>query len=237
MFGLYQSLSETALLLILGLGILGYQGKSADISKMLIAVISFFMYKSILYEGFGLLSFPDVIPGKYNWEGKLASLVLLVLISFLAFGKDWDGVGWTRKIQNKKKTWTVTGVLFVLYGLYALFYLSGRIQEDANSFLYQISMPGFSEEWMYRGVLFALLIPTAEAQKKEFWPAAIAITLLFAFTHAFRITGEVELTFNTGNFIYALVTGSAFMYLRVLSGSLWVPILLHAWFNAAGYFL
>jgi membrane protease YdiL (CAAX protease family) len=73
---------------------------------------------------------------------------------------------------------------------------------------------GFCEELIYRGFLLAVFAATIGT-----WPAVVLSSLAFAFAHAYQGPRSAVKTGLVG-----LVAGVLF----VVSGSLWVPIVLHA---------
>ncbi|NKB87023.1 MAG: CPBP family intramembrane metalloprotease [Acidobacteria bacterium] len=73
---------------------------------------------------------------------------------------------------------------------------------------------GVSEEIVWRGFVFWYL-----GEQVGVWPAAIGVTALFTVAHAYQGLGHLP---------GILVASSLTMALRLLTGGLWVPILLHA---------
>ena len=94
--------------------------------------------------------------------------------------------------------------------------------------MYFVVFVGLSEEFVYRGVCPWLL--------KEFpWeiryllPAALfALAHVFAFTHFAIPDGQQLMRFFTSEFPSLMAAGCCFQLLRDRTGTLWIPILLHA---------
>ena len=90
----------------------------------------------------------DVIPGKWNWTGKVFSLVLSAIVIF-ALKLSLDGVG-LRKQENSKITWIAVGLFIVWGACLGLLFKPGA--PDAETLTFQATMPGIAEEIAFRGV-------------------------------------------------------------------------------------
>jgi hypothetical protein len=86
---------------------------------------------------------------------------------------------------------------------------------------------GFSEETMFRGFLFAGL-----RDRLSLWPAAIVTSILFGAIHVLNVLGTGHLAGALLQSLAATMLGFLLLGLRLATGSLWPPILVHAAWNA-----
>lgn len=91
---------------------------------------------------------------------------------------------------------------------------------------------GFSEEMMFRGVLFS-----AFRSRHTIWPSILIVSVLFGAVHSLNVfvTGDLKDALIQSS--QAFMTGFIFVALRLRTGSLWPPILLHAAWDAGVFSL
>ena len=91
-FGIFnQIIAETAVLAILGLLVATVLHGRIDWGWFAAAVAFFFVHKLVLFLGLidGIL--PNLIGGRYNWEGKIAGTIFsLVFGSFSCATAGWN---------------------------------------------------------------------------------------------------------------------------------------------------
>ena len=175
------------------------------------------------------------IPGSdWNWTGKLLSLAWA--LAFIAVGPlSRRDVGLTprQRAGSVLPASLVTGALVALgVGVGLVFGEGGPF--EAEALLYQLSMPGLAEELAYRGVFLALLhraLPADEGTAAFWWPAVVT-TLAFGLWHGLSLEGG-RVSFDFLSFLYPLIGGGAFAWLRERTGSLLFPILAHNAANTA----
>ena len=113
------------------------------------------------------------INGSWNWNGKLFGLACGVILYFLFRRQFADNNFFTLK-QNKEGLRSALKVAIGLLSVYVLAGLLGEKEFDAETLLFQISMPGIDEEVMSRGVLLGLMCSTLrEGGKPSLNPAII----------------------------------------------------------------
>ncbi|BAO76562.1 CPBP family intramembrane glutamic endopeptidase [Winogradskyella sp. PG-2] len=206
-----------------------------------LAVGIFLLHKIVLFLGVDG-TYPDLIPGRYNWEGKIAAIIFLIFCSYILFPKKHGEWG-LRLSQNgiAKKAGIVATIFTALIAVgLAWFYFSGIKKGDVSDWLYQLSMPGIEEEIYYRGIML-LILDRAFLQKWKFakvnwsWGAIIMIGM-FYFTHVIHVDSNWNTVIIWGDFLPGFY-GLLLMYIRLATGSLVFPIILHGWINVVGYLI
>jgi len=122
----------------------------------------------------------DVIPGKWNWTGKVFSLLLSAIVIF-ALKLSLDAVGF-RKQENSKITWIAVG-LFIVWGTcLGLLFKPGA--PDLETLAFQATMPGIAEEIAFRGIAprsFSASWAASPTSTAFRWPVSSQLRCLSAF--------------------------------------------------------
>jgi membrane protease YdiL (CAAX protease family) len=92
---------------------------------------------------------------------------------------------------------------------------------------------GFFEEVLFRGLILKLLLVAFGDSKKEIVKAAVISSVLFGAAHIVNAFFGGGLLPTISQFIYATATGIFFAALYLRTGTLWIPIILHALINFA----
>jgi membrane protease YdiL (CAAX protease family) len=87
-------------------------------------------------------------------------------------------------------------------------------ESELQRFTWLSLTAGIVEETLWRGYLFWYLL-----HYMPLWSAALISTLAFGLAHAYQ---------GIGNVPKIIAVGAVFAILYMLSGSIWLPILLHA---------
>lgn len=181
----------------------------------------------------------DIIPRKWNWTGKIFSLVLSAIVIF-ALKLSLDAVG-LRKQENSKITWIAVG-LFIVWGTcLGLLFKPGA--PDAETLAFQATMPGLAEEIAFRGIAPAILLglmnrkPHVEGIP---WAAILATSLLFGIWHSLSVSGG-QVGFDLMSGLFPFIGSIPGGWLRFKTKSLLAPILVHSIanvaFNLAGWLI
>ncbi|MDI1363266.1 MAG: CPBP family intramembrane metalloprotease [bacterium] len=180
---------------------------------------------------------PDLIPGDWNWQGKLTALLATLAIAALpAFG--WRASGLTLRQADLKGPLVVAGLYALLVVGLALAFPNQPASAETMGF--QLTMPGLEEEAFYRGVLL-LALDRAFAGRVTFlgvewgWGAVLSCAL-FGLAHALGVShGQVSVDPLT----LALTAGPSFIgvWIRLRTGSVALPIVMHNVGNAASLFV
>ncbi|WP_126537921.1 CPBP family intramembrane glutamic endopeptidase [Aerosticca soli] len=174
----------------------------------------------------GGLQLNAVLGLSYNWLGKGACSIAAVL--FVTFGPlQRAEVGFCMPIRWRG------AYLWVLLGLmvFAVMF-APDLQVGAESFGYQLTMPGIAEELTYRGILLALLLRIYGNDARAMWLAALVTSVAFACIHDLDFHGK-RIICPPGPFAFHFAMGMFFAWIRLSTGSLLMPILAHNLYNTA----
>jgi len=216
------------------LALLG-KGRGVSFRWLLVAAGLVLLNDALLTRVYRLV--PDLIGGDWNWQGKiLALLATLAIAAMPVFG--WRASGLTLRQADLKFPPLVAG-------LYALFFvcLALALPNDPatpETMAFQLTMPGLEEEAFYRGLLLLTLDRAFTGRARllgvEWSWGAVLSCALFGLAHAFGIShGKVSFE----PLYFALTAGPSLIgiWVRLRSGSILLPILMHNFGNAASLLL
>lgn len=176
-------------------------------------------------------SFFDVLPGQWNWTGKIYSILLSVAVIF-AFGLSPKAVGLTLRQRNLRAC-LITLALSVPWGIsLGLMFKPGV---SAETLAFQALMPGLAEELAVRGIAPALLLGLfrgKDAPHATPWAVVFITAIMFGVWHGLGYS-DGAFSFEPTSFLFTSVGGIALGWLRFLSGSLLFPFLVHGAANVA----
>ncbi|MBL7963543.1 MAG: CPBP family intramembrane metalloprotease [Flavobacteriales bacterium] len=174
----------------------------------------------------------DLLPGAWNWSGKLLSIGLaFAVIKMLRIPR--TAVGLNRP-QNGPGVVIGAVLGFVIWGVVLGYYFRPG-QPDAETLLYQSTMPGFAEELAYRGIAPSILLGQVRHRSTHGgipWVVICLTAAVFGIWHALQVTDgrlHLDMVPELIPFLGSLPGG----YLRFRTNSLWVPIACHGAANLA----
>lgn len=233
MNGLAALCGLLALLLLTGSAIGGLDRKHFAPRWLLVAALLVAVNDALLTRIYGMA--PDLLPGSdLNWQGKaLALLATLAIAAHPAF--QWRRVGLTlAHIPGSLKAALPVALLYCAFFVsIALAFPGGTA--SGEDFAFQLTLPGLEEEPFYRGILLFALDRAYTGRVRLLgvdwgWGAVLSCAL-FGMAHAFG--------FSAGHFSFdaptmALTALPAFIavWLRLRTGSLLLPVVLHNFGNA-----
>ncbi|MBB4802771.1 hypothetical protein HNP37_002846 [Flavobacterium nitrogenifigens] len=176
---------------------------------------------------------------KFNWSGKILSLILGLFVIFSVSKEEKIKIGFTAKTNSKKQLkfgllfffgFTLFDVIFKMI----LFPKGGAF--DLETFLFQATMPGLIEEIAYRGIALWLLnkafAPKWNYRGIEFGWAFVIVTLLFGLMHGMILDQDLHLKFDIMTIVYlTLISSLSVGVLRCFSGNLIYSVLGHNTIN------
>ena len=233
MNGIFGIGATVALLLLAG-GAIGLLDRRNVSPRWLMAAAGLVLLNDTLLTRFyGRL--PDLIPGQWNWEGKLLALAASLAVAAVL---GWRRCGVTWRQADLKAPLIVAGLYALLFVGLALAFPNEPASAETMAF--QLSMPGLEEELFYRGVLL-LVLDRAFAGRVRFlgvdwgWGAVLSC-MLFGLAHAFSVSSS-GVSFEP--LYFALTAGPSFIavWVRLRTGSILLPVLMHNVGNAASLFL
>lgn len=187
----------------------------------------------------------------WNWQGKLASLVvsLLVLAGLLRAGwtREEFGLTFRQRPGSFRATLTAVGLLAFVQTAITL-RVAGPMPWSSDTLAFQALMPTLAEELMVRGLLLGVLNRAFSGRRVVLGAAcgwAVPLTALaFGLSHGLGVSRHAahatslaqgwSLAFNAGAFGRTFGTGLVYAWLRERSGSLVMPMALHSLLNTAG---
>lgn len=174
----------------------------------------------------------DFIGGNWNWTGKVLSLGLSMLMIYV-FKLSFETVGLTLK-QRHMKIGLIALSLFIVWGA-CLGYLFKPGITNAETLIFQLTMPGLAEEIAYRGIAPAILLGLIQKKgpvEGMPWVVIVITSLMFGLWHG--------LSYANGNFgfdimsaLFPFIGSIPGGWLRFKTGSLVFPVLAHGLANLA----
>lgn len=232
-------LSGTLLLLLLVGGLIGLLDRERFAPRWLLVAALLVAFNDVMLTR-AYRSIPNLLPDSdWNWQGKLLALAATLAIAALpAFG--WRRVGLTLT----QAPGSLKAALPVLI-LYCAFFLAVALafpNETASreDVAFQLTMPGLEEEAFYRGILLFALY-RAFAGRMGFlgvdwgWGAVLSC-FLFGMTHAFGFS-DGHFSFDALYFGLTAIPSFIGVWLRLRTGSLLLPIVMHNFGNAISMLL
>ena len=237
MSGLVGLGGTLALLLVSGT-VVGYLDRPPFALRwLLIAVLVVAVNDVLLTSAYG--SLPDVIGGAWNWQGKLLALAsTLAIAGSTAFGFHRVGLTVAQAPGSLKAALPVAALYGAFFVVIAVVFPGGRSSSEEVAF--QLTMPGLEEEPFYRGILLFALDQAFIGRKRllgvEWSWGAVLSCFLFGMAHAF---GFSHGSFSFDPMMMALTAIPSFMavWLRLRTGSLLLPIVLHNFGNSFSLFV
>lgn len=242
-FGIFnQIVVETAVLAVLGLVVAMILRGRVDWTWFAASIVFFLAHKAVLFLGLldGVL--PELIGGRYNWEGKIAGTGFSLVFAFIFLRNSRAEWGFTLRQTGPavRWGWIFAALVAVANAAFVLWYWPGTNSAELADWTYQLTMPSLDEELVYRGILLLMLErafrPTLNLIGVPVGWGALLTILIFYVSHALRVDADWNVAFIAGE-ILPLIYASFWVYVRAATGSLLAPVLLHSWANTAGYIL
>lgn len=183
--------------------------------------------------------------GGLNWQGKLLEvswpLVLLALVPMFTAG----ATGLTFMTSRRSRVITVIlCVIYVVLNIPLQFSLGAGLSPHVKlpALLYQATMPGLAEEFVYRGMLLMLLDKSFGRPWRllgtQFGSGLIIVSVLFGLMHGLDIQGFGIRQVYWPEMVYAFIMGVILAWLRERTGSVWPGVVFHNFANVKnGFFV
>ena len=182
-----------------------------------------------------LLALPPPLPGaRWNWSGGLLALAGVAWIAALLARRGvlpWQAMGFTW--QQRPGSWRaalVVSALALSINVLVTNLSDFRVHAvPLETWLYQATLPGLVEECVFRGVLLAMLDRVFAGRWRVLgvsvgWGGAV-VTLVFVAMHGV----------SAGTLLSVLPAAVLYLWLRVHTGSLVAPVLVHNLWNLSVY--
>ena len=174
---------------------------------------------------------------KWNWQGKFLSFLMALLFVYVLPFLTKEQAGFTFKIN--RSVWLPFLILTVLSVAYSFIHINTIQEVDGSKeyLLFQLTMPGLSEEPIFRGVLLGLLNLVFVSRRKilgtYFGIGALIQAILFGIGHAVYFDQQQHIQFYMEGFVFTFTLGVFMTYLKEKGESIIPAILFHNIFNAA----
>ncbi|RYE30403.1 MAG: CPBP family intramembrane metalloprotease, partial [Sphingobacteriaceae bacterium] len=189
--------------------------------------------EGLLTAGFNF----NFLKSYWNWTGKSASLIAAVLfISYNPFvSKKLADFTGSLRINSLYPVFGFSGTLLLLRLIFKLVSGNNDHVNNLETFAFQATLPGLSEELIYRGILLGLLDKVYPKSISIFkarigWSVLI-VAIVFGLVHGLSLTRNWHVLFNTQKFCMTMGLGLAFAWVKQRSGSLWPAIVFHNLWN------
>lgn len=221
-----------AILLVLGVLVGCTDRQRFSPRWLLIAALLVAVNDGLLTRAYGLL--PDLIGGEWNWQGKLLSLIATLAIAAVpAFGFRRVGLTIAQEPGSLKAALPVAAIYCAFFAVIAIAFQGGRSSGEEIAF--QLTMPGLEEEPFYRGILLLALDQAFTGRKRLLgvdwsWGAVLSC-FLFGMAHAFGFS-HGSFSFDPMTMALTAIPSFVAVWIRLRTGSLLLPILLHNFGNS-----
>lgn len=177
--------------------------------------------------------------GKYNWQGKVLEAAWPVLLAFTVPAFAAARIGFT--LPAERKSWRalpITMAVYLVIGIPVILLMGAHFSPgsaDLPTWVYEATMPGLGEEFVYRGV-FLMLLNEAFGRPWRFagiqfgWGFVI-VTAMFGLLHGIDAKGLGDVHIYWSGMIFPAITGVLLAWLRERTGSVWPCVLLHNFVN------
>lgn len=164
---------------------------------------------------------PEAVAGGFGGQFVAAALFLLGLAAL----RGWHGLGLG---LPEPRTLRLAWVPAIYVAVMAAGLAAIGLPPAPVLLIVAVNMAlvGFSEELMFRGVLWSGL-----RSRLAFWPAVVATSLVFGAVHVLNVFATGDLGLATLQAAAAACSGVLFLALRVRSGSIWPSVAVHAVWN------
>ncbi len=177
----------------------------------------------------------------FIWHSKIFEAVLGLLFMFLYRRISFREYGLTARIE-KGSILPIAMVFIVLTLLVNVrhYIADGFSVPGTETLLYFATMPGISEELVFRGVLLALVNSAFGKPWKLFgtqlgWGFVI-VSLLYGLLHGLTVDGDLKIKFDLYRLMITMLIGFALAWAKEKSGSLIPGMIGHNLINFAGAF-
>ncbi|QWX85401.1 CPBP family intramembrane metalloprotease [Cellulophaga sp. HaHaR_3_176] len=229
------------LLIISPLFIIAYIKSEKTEFKYVVVFVVYFLLDCYLNSlDFMKVVLPDL---RWNWDGKISSLLLsltFILFNSKEIKKD---IGFTTSFNRRTKLGVLIFIGFLIFDFIFKFIAFPKGGEfDLESFIFQATMPGLTEEILYRGIYLWLLSKAFVSSKMikgvPFGWSFIIVTVLFGVAHGIILTESFEIHYDIATIVYlTLISSFSLTVLRKFSGNLILPILGHNVINMMNFLI
>ncbi|WP_373486544.1 lysostaphin resistance A-like protein [Blastomonas sp.] len=235
MNGLIGLAGTLALLLFLGAALSLADRRNFSARWLVIATLLVAINDILLTRCYGLL--PVLIGGAWNWQGKLTAFAVTIVIAALpAFGLRRVGLTLSHEAGSLKAAGPVAAAYCAFFVVIAMLFPADH--PSAEDIAFQLTMPGLEEELFYRGILLFALDQAFRGRKRllgvDWGWGAVLSCFLFGMTHAFGYSDGI-FSFDPVTMALTAIPSFIAVWVRLRTGSLLLPVLLHNFGNTFSF--
>lgn len=145
---------------------------------------------------------------------------------------------YTHKFSPKKLLFVLPIFIIAINNFPFFSYFNGNftilVEDFQIGYLLAVLMIVISEEVVFRGIVFPLLLIKLKNDKHRYIKSLILSALIFAFVHIFNIFAGGNVVYNLLQVLYSFAIGAVLSFLMVKTGNILVPILIHYVYNLGG---
>lgn len=221
-----------AIILVLGLAVGCADCRQFSLGWLAVAAVLVAVNDACLTRAYGLL--PDIVGGEWNWQGKLLALCVTIAIAASPpFGLQQSGFRLRQKPGSLNSAIPVAALYCSFFLVLALAFPSSG--GNAEEVAFQLTMPGLEEEPFYRGIMLVALDRAFTGRVRflgvEWGWGAVLSCILFGLAHAFGFSAG-RFVFDPMVMVLTALPAVIAIWLRLRTGSLLMPILLHNFGNS-----
>lgn len=174
----------------------------------------------------------DLIPGHWNWSGKILSLLFSLIVIF-TLKLSPDAVGLRLKQEHPAIAWIALAFFIVWGACLGLLFKPGV--PDTETLAFQATMPGLAEEIAYRGIAPALLLSLTSRKphvERIPWSVIVATAAMFGVWHSLSYSNGTP-GFDVMSGLFPFIGSIPGGWVRFKTKSLLVPVAAHGLANVA----
>jgi len=172
---------------------------------------------------------------KFPWVGKFLSLIISLSLIYFINKNDRKEIGFTTSTnsRNQVKYGILVFLGFLIFDfVFKLILFPKGGEFDLETFAFQATMPGLTEELLFRGIYLwifdKVFLPNWNFKGIQFGWGFIIVTLLFGIAHGIILTSDHQFKFDIITIVYlTLISSLSLGILRKFSGNLIYSILGH----------
>jgi len=145
---------------------------------------------------------------------------------------------YTHKFSPKKLLYALPILVIAINNFPFFSYFNGNfaifVEDFQIGYLLAVLMIVISEEVVFRGIVFPLLLIRFENDKYRYIKSLIISALIFAVVHIFNIFGGGNIGYNLLQVLYSFAIGAVFSFLMAKTGNILIPTVIHYVYNLGG---
>lgn len=201
-----------------------------------------FIFIIILVDNFCIYAIPKliVIDSVFNWIGKFSELLLGISLVFILKPNKQDFGLINQYEKGSIRSLTIAFICVAVF-MNGLMYLSDGFKgANLEAILFQATMPGITEELLYRGILLGLFNNFFHKRRTffgvEMGLGVLITSLLFGLAHGLVFDRALNFHFDIVTLVFTSLLGFLFAYSKERSGSIIPGVLGHNLINTMGSF-